>query len=155
MHKGRASLFTGCSSKPAAQTGINKEKSPTNHLPQGSGNGAARAGRLKRSGAGRRASCVNGNTRFLGLSVVFGESVRVSAWPLIASPERRSEENAGGGGGGARPAVGFCRLATEDRITRKTREKNPEELQERASVQPCAESNPTVLLCSVVQAKHS
>lgn len=43
------------------------------------------------SGFNRRARCMNGNTQFLGLSVIFGESVRINVWPFVASSERQRE----------------------------------------------------------------
>lgn len=63
---------------------LKKQKSTTNET----GNGLLA---VFNWGFSQRASCANGNTQFLGLSVIFGESVRVNVWPSVASSERQRE----------------------------------------------------------------
>lgn len=97
----------------------------------------------------------------VGLAAIFGESVGVNVFDLIASSEHQSETQPGGSGARPPVAVGRHKIVfiwqqkTESAGQTETIQKNPDELEEKASVHKCAESNLTILLCSVIQAKHS
>lgn len=96
----------------------------------------------------------------VGLAAIFGESVGVNVFDLIASSEHQSETQPGGSSARPLVAVGRHKIAfiwqqKTESAGQTEKKKNPDELEERASVQKCAESNLTILLCSVIQAKHS
>lgn len=97
----------------------------------------------------------------VGLAAIFGESVGVNVFDLIASSERQSETQPCGSSARPLVAVGRHKIVfiwqqkTESAVQTEKIQKNPDELEERTSIQKCAESNLTILLCSVIQAKHS
>lgn len=103
-----------------------------------------------RSGVNQRVSRMNGNTQFVGLSVIFGESVGINVWPLVASVSvslkrnrtktrwRQMQRSSFGWLFVIRRLFSFGNKRQNYQDKQKTYKKNPGELKERASVQKCA-----------------
>lgn len=118
--------------------------------------------KLKWSGFNQLVSRMNGNTQFVGLSVIFGESARINVWPFITSSEHQSETQPDKNKVATAAALILCLAICHQKIVfiwhKRQNYQDKQKTYKTNADEPAfknVQSNLTILLCSVIQAKHS